>query len=161
MFGASIGRGAMRIINEMVRWLAMGGINPNILTVVGVTINVACGVLFPSRGGEPGLAEKMKPLADGFISLIKMLIAPIIFFTVVGGIASVGDLRKVGPPVAMKMYHVDRHDDGISEVVMQEIELVQQCSGMRHMPVFLDHGRLTCDTHLGPASFTCLAMRWA
>ncbi|MBA2621672.1 MAG: CDP-alcohol phosphatidyltransferase family protein [Acidobacteria bacterium] len=46
MFGASIGRGAMRIINSMVRWLAYGGVNPNILTVVGVTINVACGVLF-------------------------------------------------------------------------------------------------------------------
>ena len=41
-------------------------------------------------------AEQMKPLAEGFISLIKMLIAPIIFFTVVGGIASVGDLSKVG-----------------------------------------------------------------
>ncbi len=36
----------MRIINAMVRWLAFGGINPNILTVVGVTINVGCGVLF-------------------------------------------------------------------------------------------------------------------
>ncbi|CAN5410925.1 CDP-alcohol phosphatidyltransferase family protein [soil metagenome] len=46
MFGASIGRGAMRIINAMVRWLAFGGVNPNILTVVGVTINVGCGVLF-------------------------------------------------------------------------------------------------------------------
>lgn len=46
MFGASIGRGAMRIINAMVRWLAFGGINPNILTIVGVTINVGCGVLF-------------------------------------------------------------------------------------------------------------------
>ncbi len=46
MFGASIGRGAMRIINEMVRWLAFGGISPNILTIVGVTINVGCSVLF-------------------------------------------------------------------------------------------------------------------
>ena len=46
MFGASIGRGAKRIIDAMVRWLAFGGINPNILTVVGVTINVGCGVLF-------------------------------------------------------------------------------------------------------------------
>ncbi len=36
----------MRIINAMVRRLAFGGINPNILTVVGVTINVGCGVLF-------------------------------------------------------------------------------------------------------------------
>ncbi len=44
--GASIGRGAMRIINAIVRWLAFGGISPNILTVIGVTINVGCGVLF-------------------------------------------------------------------------------------------------------------------
>jgi len=46
MFGASIGRGAMSIINAMVRRLAFGGVNPNILTVIGVTINVGCCVLF-------------------------------------------------------------------------------------------------------------------
>lgn len=46
MFGASIGRGAMRIINAMVRGLAYLKINPNLLTVIGVLINVACGVLF-------------------------------------------------------------------------------------------------------------------
>jgi CDP-diacylglycerol---glycerol-3-phosphate 3-phosphatidyltransferase len=46
MFGASIGRGAMRIINAMVRVLASLGIPPNILTAIGVTINIGCGVLF-------------------------------------------------------------------------------------------------------------------
>jgi CDP-diacylglycerol--glycerol-3-phosphate 3-phosphatidyltransferase len=46
MMGASIGRGAMQIIDAIVRWLAFGGISPNILTVIGVTINVGCGVLF-------------------------------------------------------------------------------------------------------------------
>ena len=46
MFGASIGRGAQRIINAMVRGLAYGHINPNILTVIGVAINVGCGLLF-------------------------------------------------------------------------------------------------------------------
>lgn len=46
MFGASIGRGAMRIINAMVQGLASAGIHPNILTAIGVTINVGCGVLF-------------------------------------------------------------------------------------------------------------------
>jgi len=46
MFGASIGRGAMRIINAMVRGLASAGVHPNILTTVGVMINVGCGVLF-------------------------------------------------------------------------------------------------------------------
>jgi CDP-diacylglycerol--glycerol-3-phosphate 3-phosphatidyltransferase len=46
MFGASIGRGAMKIINWMVRSLASAGVHPNILTAVGVMINVGCGVLF-------------------------------------------------------------------------------------------------------------------
>lgn len=46
MFGASIGRGAQRIISAMVRGLAQGRINPNLLTVTGVAINVLCGLLF-------------------------------------------------------------------------------------------------------------------
>jgi CDP-diacylglycerol---glycerol-3-phosphate 3-phosphatidyltransferase len=46
MLGASIGRGAMRIINAMVRGLASAGVHPNILTAIGVMINVGCGVLF-------------------------------------------------------------------------------------------------------------------
>jgi len=46
MFGASIGRAAQRIIDAMVRWLALGHINPNILTVIGVALNVGCGLLF-------------------------------------------------------------------------------------------------------------------
>jgi CDP-diacylglycerol--glycerol-3-phosphate 3-phosphatidyltransferase len=46
VFGASIGRGAGRIISAMVRWLAYGGINPNYLTVIGVSINIGCGLLF-------------------------------------------------------------------------------------------------------------------
>jgi len=46
VFGASIGRGASRIINSMVRGLANNRVNPNYLTVIGVMINVACGLLF-------------------------------------------------------------------------------------------------------------------
>ena len=44
----------------------------------------------------PQLGEQMKPLGDAFIKLIKMIIAPIIFCTVVHGIASMQDLHKVG-----------------------------------------------------------------
>src|SRR5437867_12685053 len=44
----------------------------------------------------PHLGEAMKPLGDGFIKLIKMIIASIIFCTVVHGIASMEDLKKVG-----------------------------------------------------------------
>jgi CDP-diacylglycerol--glycerol-3-phosphate 3-phosphatidyltransferase len=46
LFGASIGRGAGRIINAMVQWLARRRINPNLLTVTGVLINVLSGLLF-------------------------------------------------------------------------------------------------------------------
>lgn len=46
MFGASIGRGAMRVINAMVRGLANLGVHPNILTTIGVMIAVGCGLLF-------------------------------------------------------------------------------------------------------------------
>src|ERR1700730_14254577 len=44
----------------------------------------------------PKLGEQMKPLGDGFIKLIRMMIAPIIFLTVVVGIANVSDLRQLG-----------------------------------------------------------------
>lgn len=44
----------------------------------------------------PDLGQQMKPLGDGFIKLIKMIIAPIIFCTVVHGIASMTDLKSVG-----------------------------------------------------------------
>src|SRR6266404_6095745 len=46
MFGASIGRAGQRIIDAMVRWLARGHISPNILTFIGVAINVGSGMLF-------------------------------------------------------------------------------------------------------------------
>ncbi|AJW44067.1 MULTISPECIES: dicarboxylate/amino acid:cation symporter [Ralstonia] len=45
---------------------------------------------------SPALAVKMKPLGDGFIQLIKMVIGPIIFCTVVSGIAGMRDMKKVG-----------------------------------------------------------------
>ena len=45
---------------------------------------------------NPPAAVKLKPLGDGFIALVKMLISPIIFCTVVLGIAGAGDMKKVG-----------------------------------------------------------------
>src|SRR5713101_5436920 len=46
MFVAPIGRAGQRIIDAMVRWLAHGHINPNILTVIGGALNVGCGLAF-------------------------------------------------------------------------------------------------------------------
>jgi L-cystine uptake protein TcyP (sodium:dicarboxylate symporter family) len=44
---------------------------------------------------KPGLGKELKPLGDAFIALIKMMIAPVIFCTVVHGISSMGDLKRV------------------------------------------------------------------
>ena len=61
---------------------------------VQVLFAIACGVLLGHFYPDTGAA--MKPLGDGFIKLIKMIIAPIIFCTVVTGIAGMEDLKKVG-----------------------------------------------------------------
>jgi aerobic C4-dicarboxylate transport protein len=45
---------------------------------------------------NPGLGKSLKPLGDGFINLVKMIIAPIIFCTVVHGIASMSDVKRLG-----------------------------------------------------------------
>ena len=58
--------------------------------LVAVVLGALLGYLDPKHG------EAMKPLGDGFIKLVKMLIAPIVFATVVTGIAKMGDLKNVG-----------------------------------------------------------------
>lgn len=59
-----------------------------------VLVAVALGALLGFV--DPPLGAAMKPLGDGFIKLVKMLIAPIVFTTVVTGIAKMGDLKRVG-----------------------------------------------------------------
>ena len=61
--------------------------------ITGILIGIALGMLYP---GKEGLAAQMKPFGDAFIKMIKMIIAPIIFCTVVVGIAKMGDMGKVG-----------------------------------------------------------------
>ncbi len=58
--------------------------------IVGIILGILLGAFYPDLG------EQMKPLGDGFIKLIKMIIAPIIFLTVVVGIAGIGDMKKLG-----------------------------------------------------------------
>jgi aerobic C4-dicarboxylate transport protein len=59
-----------------------------------VLVAIAAGVVLGLVDARAG--EAMKPLGDAFIKLVKMMIAPIIFFTVVSGIAGMGDMKKVG-----------------------------------------------------------------
>jgi len=61
-----------------------------IQVLVAVFLGIAVGYFFPEFG------KSLKPLGDGFIKLVKMMIAPIIFCTVVHGIASMGDVKKLG-----------------------------------------------------------------
>jgi aerobic C4-dicarboxylate transport protein len=58
--------------------------------LVGIVAGVLVGFFFPV------FAQSMKPLGDGFIKLIRMMISPIIFLSVVVGIANIGDTRKLG-----------------------------------------------------------------
>jgi aerobic C4-dicarboxylate transport protein len=58
--------------------------------MVGIAIGIVFGKSFPHA------AVALKPLADSFVKLIRMTLAPIIFATVVAGIARMGDLREVG-----------------------------------------------------------------
>src|SRR5258706_8584299 len=58
--------------------------------LVAIALGIALGFF------NPPLAQTMKPLGDGFIKLIRMMIAPIIFTTVVTGIAGMGDMKKLG-----------------------------------------------------------------
>ena len=61
-----------------------------IQVLIAIVFGVSLGYYYPDLG------EKMKPLGEGFIKLVKMIIAPVIFLTVSTGIAGMSDLKKVG-----------------------------------------------------------------
>src|ERR1700757_3711383 len=58
--------------------------------LIAIGLGIAIGYFYPNLGKE------LRPLGDAFIALIKMMIAPIIFCTIVHGISAMGDLKKVG-----------------------------------------------------------------
>jgi len=64
--------------------------NLTVQVLLGIVLGIVIGFLFPKFGTE------LKVLADIFIKLIKMVIAPIVFLTIVIGIGNMGDLKKVG-----------------------------------------------------------------
>lgn len=64
--------------------------NLTVQVIIGIIIGILVGFIFPEFGAQ------LKVLADVFIKMIKMLIAPIIFLTIVIGIGNMGDLKKVG-----------------------------------------------------------------
>ncbi|GAA4873277.1 C4-dicarboxylate transporter DctA [Saccharopolyspora cebuensis] len=58
--------------------------------LIGIALGVVVGLLFPDFG------QLLSPLGDGFIKLIKMLVAPLIFLVIVTGIAKVGSMKSLG-----------------------------------------------------------------
>src|SRR5688572_1770969 len=58
--------------------------------LAGITLGILVGLIWPETGAA------MRPLGDGFIKLVRMLIGPIIFTTVVVGLAHTGEMREVG-----------------------------------------------------------------
>ncbi|WP_106916359.1 dicarboxylate/amino acid:cation symporter [Chryseobacterium aurantiacum] len=67
--------------------------------IVAIVAGILLGTFYPELG------EKMKPLGDGFIKLVKMIIAPVIFITLTLGIAHMTDLKKVGRIAAKAMIY--------------------------------------------------------
>ena len=66
------------------------GRNLTVQVLTAIALGVLLGVL------APGAGRAMKPLGDTFVNLVKMVIAPIIFLTIVLGIANMQDIKKVG-----------------------------------------------------------------
>jgi aerobic C4-dicarboxylate transport protein len=64
--------------------------NLTVQVLVAISLGVVLGLVAPNAG------RAMKPLGDTFVNLVKMVIAPVIFLTIVLGIANMSDLRKVG-----------------------------------------------------------------
>ena len=90
----------------------------------------------------PQLGEALKPLGDGFIKLVKMVIAPVIFLTLVSGIAGLRELRAVGR-VAGKAFGYFLFFSTLALIVgMVVANVVQPGAGMNINPATLDAGKI-------------------
>ncbi|TMH62559.1 MAG: dicarboxylate/amino acid:cation symporter [Betaproteobacteria bacterium] len=100
--------------------------------IVAIVIGVLLGHFYPATG------EAMKPLGDGFIKLIKMIIAPIIFCTVVVGIAGMEDMKKVGKTGGYALLYFEIVSSVALIVGLTIVNVVQPGAGMNIDPATLD-----------------------
>jgi aerobic C4-dicarboxylate transport protein len=107
---------------------------------VQVLIAIALGVLLGYF--YPELGAKMKPLGDGFIKFIKMLIAPVIFCTVVMGIAGVEDMKKVGKTGGLALIYFEVMSTVSLILGLVIVNLLKPGAGMNVDPQTLDTGPL-------------------
>ena len=103
---------------------------------VQVLVAIALGVLLGHLQPDTGAA--MKPLGDAFIKLVKMIIAPIIFCTVVTGIAGMEDMKKVGRTGAYALLYFEILSTVALLVGLVVVNVFQPGAGMHVDPATLD-----------------------
>ena len=91
---------------------------------------------------QPAVAVLMKPLGDGFIKLIKMLIAPIIFCTVVSGIAGMEKLRQVGKTGGLALLYFEIMTTAALLVGLLVVNIIKPGAGLNIDPATLDTRQL-------------------
>src|SRR2546425_10701929 len=111
--------------------------------IVAIAIGVALGYFYPDSGAA------MKPLGDGFIKLIKMIIAPIIFCTVVVGIAGMEDMKKVGKTGGLALLYFEVVSTIALIVGLTLVNLIQPGAGMNVDPASLDTKNIAAYTGPG------------
>ena len=111
--------------------------------ICAIIIGVLLGVFFPEVG------EKMKPLGDGFIRLIKMVIAPVIFCTVVTGIAGMEDMKKVGKTGGLALLYFEMVSTIALIIGLFMVNVLKPGRGMHVDPASLDSASISAYTSGG------------
>src|SRR5262252_9556156 len=116
--------------------------------ICAVIAGVLLGHFYPQLGAE------MKPLGDGFIKLIKMLIAPIIFCTVVVGIAGMEDMKKVGKTGGLALLYFEVVSTLALLIGLVIVNVIRPGVGMNVDPRSLDTKALAAYTGPGKLQTT-------
>jgi aerobic C4-dicarboxylate transport protein len=116
--------------------------------ITAITLGVLLGHFLPETGAA------MKPLGDGFIKLIKMIIAPIIFCTVVVGIAGMEDMKKVGKTGGLALLYFEVVSTIALIVGLVIVNLVGPGNGMNIDPASLDTKSIAAYTAPGKMQST-------
>ena len=93
--------------------------------LVATLVGVALGHFYPHAG------VAMRPLGDGFIKLVRMMIAPIIFCTVVAGVAGIGDTRAVGKAGGLALIYFEVVSTLSLVIGLVVVNLVRPGAGMK------------------------------
>jgi aerobic C4-dicarboxylate transport protein len=102
--------------------------------IIAMVVGIAVGHFYPAVG------QLMQPLGDGFIKLIRMLIAPIVFCTVVLGIAKMGDMSKVGKVAIKALVYFEVMTTVALAIAIVIVNLWQPGAGMNVNISALDAG---------------------